>query len=150
MNTKEKGFTFIEIILVLFIMGICSCIVFPATSKIYERKILESTAQKIQSTLLLAKHLSRDEYNIYCVESVCEGRGFRLRENKIPGKIIFIEKFHPSIKFDLQEKNCNRKIIYNRRGMTSYGKFIIMNTKKDKIKIETMIGTGKIVISNIY
>ncbi|WP_165000356.1 prepilin-type N-terminal cleavage/methylation domain-containing protein [Anaerophilus nitritogenes] len=149
MSKRNKGFTLIEVILVIFIIGICSFVVFPTTSKLYERKILESTAQKIQSTLLLAKQLSMDEVNSYCVESIDNGKGFRIRETDLMGKTIFIEKFHPSIKFYFQN-NSNHKIVYNHKGMTSYGKFTIMDTKNHKIKIETLIGTGRIIISKIY
>ncbi|QEK13613.1 hypothetical protein FQB35_06960 [Crassaminicella thermophila] len=135
-------------VIVLMIIGIFSLMVFPAYEGLYDKILLETTANKIKSSLLLAQQLSLNESMLYCVEIINEGRGFRIREDKFQGKVIFVEKLNKKIKFDLVI-HCY-KITYSRKGVPNYGKFIISNEEGEKIKIETLIGTGRVQITKMY
>lgn len=145
---KNNGFTLIEIIVVLAIFGILLMIVFPISTKLYETILLETTANKIKSTLLLAQTLSLDQSKEYCVELSNNGHSFRLREAIVEGRIVLVEELDKKIEFD--KKQLYNTIKYNRNGITSYGKFIIKNKQEQMIDIETYIGTGRVNISKIY
>src|SRR5690606_18722814 len=106
---------------------------------------LKSTAMELKSALQLSQELSIDESREYCVELIDDT--FRVREFVARGRIVFTRKFDKNI---LVHKGSQNRIAYNRHGETQYGKFILVNRKGEKIEIDTLIGTGKVRISDIY
>lgn len=145
MISNENGFTLLEILIVLSLFIIlCSIAVF-APSNIYYKTLLKSTAIEIKEALQLAQQLSLDESREYCVELI--GEGFRVREYLSGGRTILIQQFNKNISVS---QESNDRISYNRNGETGYGKFILVNKKGRKIIIDTLIGTGRVRISNIY
>lgn len=143
-NNKE-AFTLIEIILVCFIISLFFLFTFPMSRSLYDRYLLKSTAKDIRSTLYLAQQLSIDESRDYGVELFQDS--FRIREQLFKGRILPRQKIHNRIR--VLPGNSPR-IIYNRHGNTSYGYFVLSNRQGDKVKIEAMIGTGRVRISDIY
>lgn len=135
-------------IVVIGIMSIFSSFAVPASINMYEKILLETTANKIKSALLLARQLSVDESKRYCVELVNNSTEFRLKEAVFKGNIILREKVNDRIKFEFTDKH--HKITYNRNGETNYNKFIISNRGGKTIEIETLIGTGRVRLLKMY
>ncbi|QXM06007.1 prepilin-type N-terminal cleavage/methylation domain-containing protein [Crassaminicella indica] len=147
LNNKTNGFTLIEILLVLSIISILSLISISINNSLYHKMLLETTANKIKSALLLAQQLSIAETNSYCFEFINSTNTIRVREAFVGGKIIFKEKI--SNQLSIQPFYFD-DVTYNSEGNTSYHKFYLVNKNNKKIQIETMVGTGKIKISKIY
>lgn len=145
MIANKKGLTLIELVLVSFMVSLFFLLTFPMNNKLHDRYLLTSTAKEIRSTLYLAQQMSMDESRDYGVELFQES--YRIRDQIFNGKILHREKIDDRIK--VMPGNSPR-ITYNRHGNTSYGYFVLSNRQGEKIKIEAMIGTGKIKISNIY
>lgn len=146
MSNNEKGLTLIEVIIALSLFAILSFISISTPSNIYDRTLLKSTAIEIKSALNLSQQLSLDESKEYCVEIVGDNR-FRVKEYIKNGKIVLNQEFHKNI---LISSESDKRIFHNRNGETSYGKFILINKKGKKIIIDTLIGTGKVRISEVY
>ncbi len=145
MTNNEDGFTLIEVLVTLSLFAILSSIVIFAPSNIYHRVLLKSTAIEIKEALQLCQQLSLNESKEYCVELI--GDEFRVREYVSGGKTVLIQQFNKNISVS---KESQDRISYNRNGETSYGKFILVNKKDKKIFIDTLIGTGRARVSDIY
>ena len=145
MTNKEKGFTLIEVLIILALLAILGSIGVSITSNVYHRVLLKSTAVQIKEALQLAQQLSLNESKEYCVELINDK--FRVREYVKNGKVVLIQQFNKNI---LVSKESQSRISYNRNGETSYGEFVLINKTGQKIVIDTLIGTGKVRISNVY
>ncbi|SNR86568.1 competence protein ComGD [Anaerovirgula multivorans] len=145
MLSNNKGFTLIEILLVVTIITLFGFMIFPMNRGLYDRFLLEATAKEIKSALHIAQQLSIDESRNYCVE-VFE-KSFRVREHKIGGKVAYSQKIDDRIKV---MPGYDHRINYNREGTTSYGIFVLSNKQEDKIKLEVLLGTGRVRISSLY
>jgi len=144
LSRLNKGFTLIEILLILSIMTIIFSIVIPINIGLYDRLLLKATAKEIKSSLHMAQQLSLDESRNYCVELFSSN--FRVREQVVGGKIVYRQKIDDRIKV---LTGYDHRITYNRDGNTAYGCFALENRQKDKIMIEVMIGTGRVRISSL-
>lgn len=145
MANNKNGFTLLEVLIALSLFSILSLITVSTPSGIYDRTLLKSTAIEIKGALQLSQQLSLDESKEYCVEIV--GDKFRVREHINGGKVVLTQKFDKNISVSSESQD---RISYNRNGETSYGKFILINKKGQKIIIDTLIGTGRVRISDIY
>lgn len=145
MTNNERGFTLIEILITLSLFGIVSLISISIPNRLYHEILLKSTAIEIKSALELSQNLSLNESREYAVEFV-DG-GFRVKEYIHGGEIIFFKKLHKNISISSESQD---RIYYTRDGTSNYGKFVLRNKKGDKIKIDTLIGTGKVRVSDIY
>ncbi|MBU5677582.1 type II secretion system GspH family protein [Alkaliphilus sp. MSJ-5] len=145
MTDNEKGFTLLEVLVALSLFGILSLITISTPNRLYDRAVLTSTAMEVKSALQLSQQLSLDESREYCVEFIEDT--FRVREYVVRGRVVLSRKFDKNISV---YKASQSRISYNRHGETQYGKFILVNKKGEKIDIDTLIGTGKIRISDIY
>ncbi len=145
MTTNDKGFTLIEVLITLSMLGIISLISISVPNEIHDKFLLKSTAAEIKSALELSQQLSLDESREYAVELLNDE--YRVREFRVGGKIVLFKKLDINISV---YKGSQNRIYYTRDGTTNYGKFILINDKDQKITIDTLIGTGKVRISNIY
>ncbi|MDI9476876.1 MAG: prepilin-type N-terminal cleavage/methylation domain-containing protein [Natronincolaceae bacterium] len=145
MAGNKNGFTLIEVLITLSLFVILGSIVFSVPSNIYHKILLKSTAVEIKEALCLSRQLSLDESKWYCVELL--GDKFRVREYITGGGIVLNRQLGKNI--SKSDRSITR-ISHNWDGETSYGKFILVNKKGQKIDIEVLIGTGRIRISNIY
>ena len=145
MAKNRNGFTLIEVLVILALLTLLSSIVVSIPSNMYNKILLKSSAVEIREALYLSRQLSLDESREYCVE-LMEDK-FRVKEDKSGGKIVLTREFNKNIS---GVKDPQNRISHNRSGETSYGKFILINKKGQKICIEVLIGTGKVRISDIY
>lgn len=145
MANNKNGFTLIEILITLSLFAILSSIVITIPSNIYHKILLKSTAVEIKEALCLSRQLSLDESKSYCVELLDDK--FRVREHITGGKVVLNQQLDKNIS---KSEKSDYRIAHSRDGETSYGKFILVNKKGQKIDIEVLIATGKIRVSDIY
>lgn len=143
--SNKKAFTLLEIILVLSLISLAVLITMPVSIDLHYRTLLRSTAIEIREALLLAQALSLDESKEYCVEII--GGKFRVREYINGGRIVLAKKLDKNIYIP---SNSHERISYNRNGETGYGKFILKNRQGKTITIDTLIGTGRVRVSDIH
>ena len=142
---RYRGFTMLEIILVLAILGLMLSIALPSGLTIYQRTLLRNTANEIESALVMARQLSMDESKQY--EVLLSDTRFGIRESISTGKRVRSWDYPKGIR---KAVTSDDRISFNRRGVTGYGKFTIENTRKDRVDIEIHIGTGRVVLSDVY
>ncbi|WP_165916215.1 type II secretion system protein [Marinisporobacter balticus] len=147
MIKNKKGFTLIEILLVISLFSIFSLISVSINKKIYDEVLLETTANEVKSGILLAQQLSRDQGCYYDFDIINHNCVMQVREAKNGGKVIFENKLKPQIKVIPSDF---RKIVYDMNGITVYHEFYLTNQSNKKIKIQTMIGTGSVKVSKMY
>lgn len=92
----------------------------------------------------MAQQLSIDESREYRVEIL--GDSFRVREDKFGGKVVYSKSLNPRISL---LHGSDDRFKYNRHGNTGYGNLTIINKSGNKLKIEVMIGTGRVRISSL-
>ncbi|MBB6216609.1 competence protein ComGD [Anaerosolibacter carboniphilus] len=142
---NRKGFTLMEVLIVISILGILSTMLLPTYSKLYETYILRTTAIKVKGLLNLGQELSIDESRRYCIEIINDK--FRLREQDILGKTIDTIILDKRIKI---LPGSDYEVVYNRDGTSSFARFILGNTHGERTDIEVSIGTGRVRIINRY
>ncbi len=145
MMDNKNGFTLVEILITLSLFVILSSIVVSVPSNTYHKILLKSTAIEVKEALYLSRQLSLDESKSYCVELL--GDKFRVREHIKDGEIVLSQQLGKNIS---KSPKSEYRIAHSRDGETSYGKFILVNKRGQKIDIEVLIGTGRIQISDIY
>ncbi len=145
MLRENKGFTLIELLLVISIISLFSSILLPINKGIYDKVLLRITAREIKAALHMAQELSIDESKNYCVELV--DNTFHIRERVVGSQIVYRKKINDRIKI---RSESDVRITYNRNGVTNYGMFVLHNKENMRIKIDVLIGTGKVRISKIY
>lgn len=139
-----KGFTLLELMIVLAIMGLMAGIALPNAEAMYQRTLLQTTAHEIESALLMARQLSMDESKQYEVLLSC--CFFSIRNTLSKGKRIYRGEYPQGIS---KAATSHTSIYFNRKGVTGYGKFILENQYGQQIIIEIHIGTGNVVVSDI-
>lgn len=142
-NNKD-GVTLIELIVVMFIIGLLFSIAVPNAQAIYQRTILRNSAHELESALQMARQLSMDESKSY--EVFLSKDRFSIRESIAFGQRIHIWDLPQGVE---RAEKSDLRISFNRRGVTNYGKFTLRN-RDDRIDIEIHIGSGRIVISDVY
>ncbi|SDK51920.1 prepilin-type N-terminal cleavage/methylation domain-containing protein [Natronincola ferrireducens] len=135
---NKKGFTLIELLLVLMMMGILIALVPLINRNVYDRFLLRTTANEVKSALHLAQQLSIDESREYCVELI--GNKLRVREQVLFGRVVLVKELSQRVTISPES---HERITYNRDGVTAYGQFVFTNSKKEKMRIQVDIGTGK-------
>ncbi|AKL95281.1 prepilin-type N-terminal cleavage/methylation domain-containing protein [Clostridium aceticum] len=145
MLRNQRGFTLIELVITLFLLGILVSVTFPTYNGVYDRFLLQNTANEIKSALYLAQQYSLDESRDYCFELFQDI--FRVREQKFGGRVVYRQKIDETIKV---LPGYSSDATYNCHGTSSYSKFVLGNKKGEKIYIETMLGTGRARVSKIY
>ena len=77
-KNNKKGFSLLELILVISIISTLFFIMFPAYKNIQQRQLLWATAYEMKSDAYLAQQLSLDQSRQYAIE-IFENR-YRIRE----------------------------------------------------------------------
>lgn len=140
-----KGFTLIEVLVVISIIGIFASMAVPVNNHLYHRTLLENTANEMKSALYLAQQMSLDESREYGFEVYKDI--FRIREHKLRGDVVYVREINPRIKVVAGK---GKNVIFNRHGETAYRLFILENKQGNTIKIEVMIGTGRVRMTKDY
>ncbi|RQD67238.1 MAG: prepilin-type N-terminal cleavage/methylation domain-containing protein [Tindallia sp. MSAO_Bac2] len=142
---NTRGFTMLELILVIAILGLMASIALPNGQSIYQRTILRNTANEVESALIMARQLSMDESKSY--EVLLSTSRFSIRESLATGKRIHSWDYPEGVG---KAPTSDDNISFNRKGVTGYGKFTLENRRNDRIDIEIHIGTGRVAVSDIY
>ncbi len=82
---ESRGFTMLELIIVIAILGLMASIALPNGMSIYQRTILRNSANEVESALIMARQLSMDEsksYEVLLSESRFSIRGVCLYRSK--------------------------------------------------------------------
>ncbi len=95
--------------------------------------------------MFMARQLSMDESKPY--EVLLSESRFSIRESSSTGKRIKNWNYPNGVG---KASSSDDNISFNRKGVTGYGKFTLENRRKDRIDIEIHIGTGRVVMSNVY
>jgi len=137
----NRGFTLIELILVIAFLGI----LFTMTNSFVNYKgqlLLNTTAYEVRNAMQLAQQLSIDETRSFSFEVV--GRDYIVKENLVSGREVLKKEFPKEISVD---PASNQRVSFNRNGVTNYSVFILKNNRGNGIKIETLIGTGRVLVT---
>ena len=142
---NNKGYTLLEMLVVLALLGLLLSVAFPNVSSVHHRVMLQTTAQELESAIKLARQLSADEDREYVVELTSER--FAVRENRVGSQRVVSQSYPHGIK---RSAASHQRLVVNRDGLTGYGKFILENSRKQKIDVEIHIGTGRVSVSQVY
>lgn len=143
--TCRKGYTLMELIVVLTVLALFMGIAFPSFFAHRDRVLLKTTAAELESSLMLARQLSMDENREYMVELL--STRIRVRQNWAGAPAVVSIDYPPGIKRNI---GSQMQIVYGRDGLTGYGKFVLENHRKQRIMVEIHIGTGRVTVSGIY
>jgi len=141
----RDGYTLLELVLVVAILGLLMSIAFPNLAAIHQQTQLKTTAAELESALQLARQLSADESREYVVELTNEQ--FHVRENRLGSPLIFKQMLPRGIE---RSPGSIQRVTYNRHGLTGYGLFVMNNRRGQCIDIEVHIGTGRVTVSDLY
>ncbi len=135
----SRGFTLLEILLTLAILAIVMSIAIPNGLAFYQQISLVSTAYEIESALTLARQMSMDESREFAV--ILGSEGFSIREHSTFGRIRWSKPYPNGI---MRYPLSDTSIAFNRNGVSGYGKFVLANSRGQRMDIIVHIGTGRI------
>ncbi len=139
---NNKGFTLIEMLLVLGIMLLIFAIAIPKKQGIDDDLLLYQTVVEIENTLKLARHLSIDESTTYRMD--INKKEVTLRKYLHNTEPVYSFHIPESIEVRITTYNV---IHFNRNGASGYNRIVVENGKQERYILETSIGTGRINIS---
>ena len=141
----SKGYTLLELIIVIALLGILLSIAFPDLFSYRQRVQLAATAKELESAIILARQLSADESREYVVELSTER--FSVRENRVGSQRVVSQHYPSGVQ---RAGSSDHRLVVNREGHTGYGKFVLENSRNQRIDVEIHIGTGRVAVSQIY
>ncbi|WP_160721766.1 prepilin-type N-terminal cleavage/methylation domain-containing protein [Isachenkonia alkalipeptolytica] len=139
---ENKGFTLIEILLILGIMMLLFAMVVPNKREINDDLLLYQTTAEIENAIKLARHLSIDESKTYRVD--IKDQTLTIRQYLHNTTPVFTLQIPKVIEVEVTTNNV---ISFNRNGGSSYHRILIKNRKNEQYVIQTAIGSGRIYIS---
>jgi len=142
---NHKGYTLLELLIVIALLGLMMSIAFPDLFTLRDRLTLQTTAQELESAIKLARQLSADEDREYVVELT--SARFAVRENRLGSTRVVSQYYPDGIK---RNPASDHRLVVNRDGLTGYNKFILENGRKQRIDVEIHIGTGRVTVSQVY
>ena len=99
---NDKGFTLVELLVVLAILGILLSFSVGFNNNYKERLVLEITAYEIRNALQLAQQLSIDESRSFNFEII--GRDYLVKENLLTGRVILRKTLPDEIRVKKSEQ----------------------------------------------
>ncbi|MBI4684231.1 MAG: prepilin-type N-terminal cleavage/methylation domain-containing protein [Nitrospirae bacterium] len=138
MQAGNRGFTLLELIVVIFITGIAFSIVFLAVSREYEKAVFKDASKKIFITLKHARETSLMERTPVTFMLDKENRAFWLEKNG--------SKYGRTHQLPENIKISGESIMFFPKGNASGGAIIINDEKgrKHSIEVDPILGTPKI------
>ncbi|MDR5658209.1 prepilin-type N-terminal cleavage/methylation domain-containing protein [Serpentinicella sp. ANB-PHB4] len=142
MMKNNCGYTLIELILVLSILGIILTLANPINLNFYHDTSLKNLAEEVRSAKQMAQQLSIDESRSYRFEIV--DNTYRIRENFSLSEVVFQNRIPRGI--EIESKNRNY-VVYSRSGTTNYLQLTFRNQRGKRVQVETLIATGRVQIN---
>jgi prepilin-type N-terminal cleavage/methylation domain-containing protein len=153
---EEKGFTLIEVILVILIMGILSTLTLPNLMRSNDRWLLRSTAYMIANDIRMMQRLSVQECSYYNFELNTKGFYYILRNNDPlePNiKKVLLDPRITSVSSTLSSSGYGgsaegyRILSFSHLGSPNQAGTIILKTRNgDSIRLTVDVTTGRVKV----
>ena len=141
---NNRGFTLIELICVICILGIVTTLFVCMNVNARDSFALKNTSYEIRNALQLAQQLSIDECQSYRFEII--GRDYIVKQDFLTGREVLRKNLLDGINVC---PTSNQYVTFNRNGVTTYSSFTFKNKFGNGVRVETLIGTGRVQIINI-
>lgn len=160
-NLNQKGFSFLELIIVITIITVSSALAIPSIKKAVEYLKLKSTVNVIKHQLFLARTSSVSNTAIHCgvsfnfesspQESIVfydDSTGTRYKYDPGIDKIIEQNKLPKSITFEKNSHDgiINDAIVFRGDGSSKYGGSVSLVSKNFSSRINVLASTGRIKV----
>lgn len=141
---NEKGFTLLEMLLVLFIVGIFTSITGQMIIKINEEKEIKAFLNQLELDIFTVESLSLKDEKLYYINFSNYQNIYTVRDST--GNPIFTRNVPASLKYDIN--SYLKRIEYRSGSVNNFGKvifekvrgggkiYIILNIEKGRVKID--------------
>lgn len=143
--SNEKGYTLIELIVVLAILGIMSAVILPKIHLI-ERYKLKSQAETLAEDIRYTQRLAMSENANYYFQIQKKENSYNIRSGNIKDKNVKKIYLSKDIKFTEESKS---EIKYTSKGTPGMSGTIRLTSNNYRVEITIRPSSGRVTVYNI-
>ncbi|MBO1579109.1 type II secretion system protein [Bacillus sp. XF8] len=137
---KQKGFTFLEMLLVLSIISILSVVTYFNVAPLYERQKVEQFLKQFSQDILYMQQLAINRRNLHMLRWSPEKHMYSIWESG-DKRSLFIREYERDIKIDLN--TFPNPMTYNANGNINQGGTILLSYRSRTYEIVFQLGRGR-------
>lgn len=143
---KQKGFTLIEMLIVLSVMMIISLFSFHSFQSYYERKKLDNFMEQLEEDLLFTQMMAMANQRLTKIFFLEDNYTITYYDNDSSEEKEIVKYYGDGIKIDIFTSSMNRMVCFNINGnVKDFGKFRV-KYKKRKYYVVFQLGRGRFYI----
>ncbi|CAI8747473.1 competence protein ComG [Bacillus pseudomycoides] len=137
---KQKGFTFLEMLLVLFIISILSVVTYFNVAPLYEKQKVEQFLKQFSQDILYMQQLAINRRNLHMLRWSPEKHMYSIWESGDESS-LFIREYERDIKIDLN--TFPNPMTYNANGNINKAGTILLSYRSRTYEIVFQLGRGR-------
>ncbi|NLM12259.1 MAG: prepilin-type N-terminal cleavage/methylation domain-containing protein [Epulopiscium sp.] len=144
---KENGFTLIELIIVVSMISLMSCIIVPSFH-LLERVALKQAAQELKMNIQYTQKRAIQDNKRHWLRFYDSQNLYIISSNVFDSPLKKIQ-LSPDIKMKEIVFSTSKEIKFTEKGTTGSGGHLYLQSKNFKVKLTVMPGTGRVKIFEI-